>query len=63
MNEEIIELIEQVAKKPTYSDDDDFVVDDCAGGNVDDAFSCGMDEGEILFARKLLELMQKAKKT
>ena len=43
-----------LAKKKCWCDDEDFMVDDYAGGNIDDAYSGGIEDGEILLARKLL---------
>lgn len=48
----------KVAKRSCWEDglseDEDAMVDDFAGGNIDDAYAGGMDSGEILFARELL---------
>lgn len=55
MNEELRALLEAAAKTEIGCDNDDFMVDDYAGGNIDDAYSLGIDHGEVLFARELLK--------
>ena len=59
----VLKLIEtEAAEEHVYldldeADADDFVVDDFAGGNVDDAFECGERAGAISFARQLLKII------
>jgi hypothetical protein len=55
MNDEVLKLIKETAAKEANTDREDFIVDDVAGGNVDDAYSAGCDDGEIWFARTLLK--------
>ncbi len=59
MNEQLIEKLKKLAQSECYFDneDEDTVVDDYAGGNVDDAFSIGERQGEILLAREILSSM------
>ncbi len=45
------EYILDTAGAPMYSDREDFMVDDVAGGNIDDAYAAGRRDGEIAFAR------------
>ena len=53
MTSEVIDLINKFAdKEPTDVSDG---VDDWAGGNVDDAYSMGLSDGEIFFAKMLKE--------
>ena len=61
MNEQVIEKLIEIAQKESIFDgiveEECFCVDDYAGGNIDDAFSLGLDEGEIELARKLLDML------
>lgn len=54
----VIENLKLIAKKTcwqdTFDEDDDSIVDDYAGGNIDDAYSGGIDAGGILLAREIL---------
>jgi hypothetical protein len=49
------EMLEQLAKRQCWCDDEDFCVDDYAGGNINDAYENGLDDGETLLARALLK--------
>lgn len=53
--ETLIKKLVDLASQRIASDNDDFMVDDYAGGNIDDAFSLGCDCGEVQFARDLLD--------
>lgn len=55
MTPELRIFLEKIASLPAWNDDDDFMVDDRAGGNVDDAYNGGQNDGEILLARQLLK--------
>jgi hypothetical protein len=59
---ELFKAIEDEAAKATWSDqlneDGDVVVEDFAGGNVDDAFNGGVVSGRVDFARELLQLIK-----
>lgn len=57
MDNEILEYLKSLARKKAHTDREDFMVDDCAGGNVDDAYYAGCDDGEILLAREILGKM------
>lgn len=54
----LLSHLESLAKKNCWHDrldeDSDAIVDDFAGGNVDDAYWGGLDAGEILMAREVL---------
>ena len=52
---EIEELLKGIAAKKVKSDEDDFNVFDYSGGNYDDAYSIGVESGEVWLARKLIE--------
>jgi hypothetical protein len=53
----MVEMIREIAAKTARYDAEDFMIDDYAGGNIDDAFRMGQEDGEILFARRLLTLI------
>jgi hypothetical protein len=55
MNEEMKAMLEKLAARKCWCDDDEFMVDDYAGGNMDDAYSGGADDGGALLARSLLK--------
>ncbi len=48
----------QANKKGGPMDDEEPCIDDWAGGNVDDAYDTGLKDGEISFARYLMEILQ-----
>jgi hypothetical protein len=49
--------LEELAAKKAGFDNPDFNVYDWSGGNYDDAYSLGQDDGEISLARQLLEML------
>ncbi len=55
MSPELKAELEAMAKKECWCDADDFMVDDYAGGNMDDAYAGGSSDGEIGLARYLLD--------
>jgi hypothetical protein len=61
MNEILIEKLKKLAQSKAWEDElrggRDVVVDDFAGGNVDDAYDGGFRSGEILLARDILNDM------
>lgn len=52
---ELIEKLTKLGNKIAWDDDPEFVPDDYAGGNIDDAFYGGKDAGEIDLAREILK--------
>jgi len=56
MNVELIERLKKLAGSECFYDDEseDKIVDDYAGGNVDDAFQVGVHAGEVMLARDVL---------
>lgn len=52
-----IAQVKGIAEQRAWSDDPDFIPDDYAGGNIDDAFYGGERAGEIQFARTLLDTL------
>lgn len=51
---DIIPYLKSVAAQKAYSDSENFNPCDHSGGNYDDAYNLGLDDGDILFARDLL---------
>jgi len=56
--EKLAVRIKEMAEKKARLDNDDFNINDWSGGNIDDAYSMGCDDGEILFARELLAMIE-----
>jgi hypothetical protein len=61
MNEEMIAYLKKLANKDSIYDcedeDEDIVINDYVGGNIDDAFDSGEQNGEIILAREVLKAM------
>jgi hypothetical protein len=59
MNEIFIARLKDLARAECYYDDEDEdkIIDDYAGGNVDDAFYVGERAGEVVMAREVLDAM------
>ncbi len=57
MNQKLIDAINEYAGEELSSDDEDFNPMDYSGGNFDDAFNMGIDEGYRMFARYLQSLL------
>jgi hypothetical protein len=55
---ELIAELKRLSEKTCNADDDDFIVNDYAGGNIDDAYDIGVEHGEILLSRKLIKLLE-----
>ena len=57
LSKEMYDKLVKMAREDCFYDDDDedVIVDDYAGGNIDDAFAVGERAGEIMLARKILE--------
>lgn len=57
MNEELIKKLKELAKSECWDDNmnDDSIVDDFAGGNVDDAYWGGEHTGRVKLARETLD--------
>jgi len=54
----LIEKLKTISlNQKAWSDDPDFMVDDYAGGNIDDAYYGGVRDGEVLLARELLGII------
>ncbi len=46
--------IRNMSKSKCMSDDPEFNINDCCGGNYDEAYSIGVDDGYALLARELI---------
>lgn len=60
-NEKIAKLIveiERVANKTAASDSEDFNAYDASGGNFDDAYQLGTEDGEIFLASRLINILK-----
>jgi hypothetical protein len=61
MDTKMLEELKDLASEKTIGDEqeagEDVVVDDYAGGNVDDAYWKGHNDGQIDLARQLLKTM------
>ena len=57
MNEKLLERLKHLAADTAWCDDADFLVDDYAGGNEDDAYYGGYRDGEILLARAVIQAL------
>jgi hypothetical protein len=59
MNEQMIARLKELARSNCFHDDkdEDVIVDDYAGGNIDDAFDLGERAGETMLARDVLLAM------
>lgn len=56
MTNELLEKLKKAAKRQCWCDDPEWEgANDYAGGNIDDAYSGGREDGESLLARKVLE--------
>jgi hypothetical protein len=56
--EKLLEVLRAKAIQTANFDDEEFFVDDWAGGNIDDAYTLGSSDGEIAFARQLIEILE-----
>lgn len=51
--DDFVARMRALAKSPLDSDDEDFEVHSHAGGNIDDAYTMGVDEGEKALAQEI----------
>jgi hypothetical protein len=54
MNSEMKAKLEKLAARKCWSDDENFIVDEYAGVNMDDAYCGGSSDGKAVLARELL---------
>jgi hypothetical protein len=61
MNEELVKRLKSLAEKRSdydhLNDDDYFDPQDMSGGNFDDCYSMGIDEGYTQLAREVLDML------
>jgi hypothetical protein len=60
MNEQMIEMLKKLAGEKTlreHTDDEGYMISayEASGGNYDDAYRMGVEDGKILLARRLLD--------
>jgi len=64
MKQEMIDRLTQMAKRTCcdeeIDEDEFFNPDDFAGGNIDDAYQGGFDDGETYLAREVLKAIHKS---
>lgn len=58
--ENLKEYLLKISEQKARCDNEDFEVNSWAGGNIDDAYNMGIEDGEILFARALLDMINGA---
>lgn len=57
MSLQIRKLLEQLASRHCWFEEDDYSIYDLCGGNYDDAYSGGYDDGEASLARSILKML------
>lgn len=55
MNKEMKRMLEVLAKRKCWCDSEDFIPDDYAAGNIDDAYEGGFNDGQASLAKILLK--------
>jgi hypothetical protein len=57
LSEQLINRLKELSNRETWEDqfDDITTIDDFAGGNIDDAYNGGVDDGMTNLAREILE--------
>ena len=56
--DELIAKLKALAAQTAATDNDDFSAYDHSGGNFDDAYDMGCEDGEIALARELLPMVE-----
>ncbi len=58
ITDELLKRLKEVAARECWSDDPEWEgANDYAGGNIDDAYSGGCEDGEAHFAREVLKVL------
>lgn len=60
LSDEFVANVRTLAAKTIGYDDEDFDIYGWSGGQPDDAYSIGLDHGEVLFARDLISIIDGA---
>lgn len=55
ISEEFVARLKKIAKRECWSDDPNFSPADYCGGNFDDAYYGGAEDGEALLAQEILK--------
>jgi hypothetical protein len=55
LSHEFISELKKLAKKTVRCEQEDFAADDWFGGNFDDAYNGGIEDGEVMLAQRVLE--------
>lgn len=55
--DKIRELVEKSADRRCWSDEPEFNPDDFSGGNFDDAYAGGVEDGKAEMARSIIEII------
>lgn len=59
MNDSLLNELRDLASEKTAYEKEDFNPNDNFGGNMDDAYWGGIDDGKILLAREIIESLNK----
>ncbi len=54
VSEQLRGKLKKLASRECWCDDTEVIVNDCAGGNIDDAYSGGFEDGQAKLAEELL---------
>ena len=57
LHELFMDRLKACAKRTRRSDEEDFMVNDFAAGNIDDAYDIGFTDGETQLAQEILTAM------
>lgn len=57
--EELIKELKKLAERECWGDEEDFNPDDFSGGNYDDAYQGGYDDGQSKLASRILDILNK----
>ena len=63
MKPEMIARLRDLAKRKCWCDNEEFIAEDWAGGNFDDAYSGGVDDGYAMLAQEILESLDQKEVT
>lgn len=56
--DELLKKLKELAAKEVAGNDEDFNAMDASGGNFDDAYELGRDDGKIVLALQLLPMVE-----
>lgn len=59
LNQKVIDYLETIADNGIDAWNEDFNAYEASGGNFDDAYNIGVEDGRTMLARELLELIKK----